>query len=176
MEHVTDIKHVWQTLVRAFLIGITLLDTTFRNAVVASTMQRACTGRYPSLSMVKEVYIGTSKGASIRDLLVDICVIARPTLLDKLRDPAAEMHRDFVSDLLWTFFTSPLSCSADEKPWLTDPHRYLEAVGWTLVATPSNLQWGRLWHFFHFMTYALVIVSTRVISSRSRFYHLEVAM
>ena len=79
--------------------------------------------------MVKEVYIGTSKGASIRNLLVDICVIARPTLLDKLCDPAAEMHGDFVNDLLWAFFTSPQSRPADEKPWLTDPHRYLEAVG-----------------------------------------------
>ena len=90
---------MWQTLVRAFLIGITLLDTTFRNAVIASMMQRACAGRYPSLSMVKEVYIGTSNVASIRNLLVDICVIARPTLLDQLHDPAAEMHGDFVNDL-----------------------------------------------------------------------------
>ena len=91
--------------------------------------QRACAGRYPSLSLVKEVYVGTSKGALIRNLLVDIWVIGRPTLSDELRDPAAEMHGDFVNDLLWAFFTSPLSRSTDEKPWLTDPHRYLEAVG-----------------------------------------------
>lgn len=139
MGHIIDMKYMSHTMARAFLMGITLLDTTFHNAVVASMTQRACVGGYPDLSIVKEVYVGTSKGASIRSLLVDICAIERRTLLYKVRDPAAEMHGDFVNEPLRAFFKPPMSCSVDEKPWLTDPHRYLEVAG-QAVAVPNNPQ------------------------------------
>jgi hypothetical protein len=127
IDRADEALKTWVPLSQAYVMGEKFIDAGFQ-AVILKAMIKLCrNGTVPDIKAMNAIYHGTNDPSPARRFMIDICLWGDRGLLQEVENPVAQLHEDFVRDLLKALMAQPMKLDA-KPPWVQDAGDYLSSL------------------------------------------------